>query len=236
MGGGGGDEAAPAATPATTESAAPAAASEAAPAVPAAAAAPAAPEPVAPWVEAAERRQKIPFWAVPVLALLPLWGVVYALTLDEPTPTEPGAYELGAEVYNGQGCSGCHGAAGGGQGAVPALSGEGNPAVVFERPADMVTWIALGTNGYQAAGLDTYGNGKPVGGAGNMPGWVDSLSAEQIMAVVLHERYAFGNDEEFDAEVWENGWEEALSELLPMDMVAEFTEILEEWVADPPAP
>jgi mono/diheme cytochrome c family protein len=236
MGGGGGDDAAPASTPATTSESTPAETTESAPAVAAAASVPATPDPVAPWVEAAQTRQKIPVWAVPVLALLPLWGVVYALTLDEPTPTEPGAYELGAEVYSGQGCSGCHGAGGGGQGAVPALSGDGNPAVVFERPGDMVTWIALGTGGYEAAGIATYGNGKPVGGSGAvMPAHLDSLSAEQLMAVVLHERTAFGNDEAFDIEVWENGFEEAVTELMP-DQAAEYLAVLEEWAADPPTP
>ena len=88
MGGGGGDTPAPtesAATPATTSSApAPAAAAPA----PAAPAVPEAPAPVPPWVEAANERKKIPYWAVPVLALLPVWAVVYMLTLDKPTDLE----------------------------------------------------------------------------------------------------------------------------------------------------
>lgn len=232
MGGGGGDAAAPAeaATPATTEAAPVAAAAAAAP-VAAAPATPALPDPVAPWVEAAQTRRKIPFWAASVLMLLPLWAVVYALTLDPPTPTEPGPKELGAEVYAGKGCSGCHGAGGAGAGAVPGLQ---TVAEDFARPADMVTWIALGTTGYQAAGIEEYAPGKAVGGRGNMPGWMDSLTAEELMAVVLHERYEYGG-EEFDLAVWEEGWEEALSALLPEDKVAEYTAVLEEWAAEPPA-
>jgi mono/diheme cytochrome c family protein len=235
MGGGGGDAAAStpseSATPATTGAAAPAAAAAATPAVAATPAAPAVPDPVAPWVEAAQTRKKIPLWAVPVLALLPLWAVIYAVTLDPATPTEPGPAELGAEVYAGKGCSGCHGAGGAGAGAVPALT---STAEDFPKPADMVRWVALGTVGYQAAGIEEYAPGKPVGAGGQMPAWADSLTAEELMAVVLHERTAFGG-ETFDAAVWEDGWEESLSELLPQDKVDEYTAVLEEWKADPPA-
>jgi mono/diheme cytochrome c family protein len=233
MGGGGGDApAAPAesAAPATTGDVAPVAAASAAP-VAAAPSTPALPDPVAPWVEAAQTRRKIPFWAAPVLMLLPLWAVVYALTLDPPTPTEPGPLELGAETYAGKGCSGCHGAGGAGAGAVPGLN---TVAEDFPRPADMVTWIALGTSGYQAAGIEEYAPGKAVGARGQMPGWMDSLTAEELMAVVLHERTEYGG-EEFDLAVWEEGWEESLSALLPEDKVAEYTAVLEEWAAEPPA-
>jgi mono/diheme cytochrome c family protein len=233
MGGGGGDAAA-----APTESAAPATTGDAAPAVAAAAtpvaatpSAPAVPDPVAPWVEAAQTRKKIPFWAIPVLALLPLWGVMYALTLDPPTPTEPGPLELGAETYAGKGCSGCHGAGGAGAGAVPALT---TSAEDFARPADMVRWVAVGTEGYQAAGIKEYAPGKPVGGGGRMPPWADSLTAEELMAVVLHERTVYGG-EAFDIATWEDGWEESLTELLPQDKVDEYTAVLEQWKADPPA-
>lgn len=234
MGGGGGDAAATpseSSAPATTSdtSAAPAAAAtSAAPAVPEA---PKVPDPVPPWVEAAETRRKIPFWAVPVLAMLPLWAVVYALTLDAPTPTEPGPFALGEETYAGKGCSGCHGAGGLGAGAVPALT---STAEDFAQPADMVTWVALGTSGYQALGIEEYAPGKAVGAAGQMPAWIDSLTAEELMSVVLHERVEFGGEEGFDPAVWEEGWEETLAERLPDDKAAEYTAVLEEWTADPP--
>ena len=227
MGGGGGDAApaAEASAPATTADAAPVAAAAAVPAAAAAPAAPAVPDPVAPWVEAAQSRRKIPVWAVAVLVLLPLWAVVYALTLDPPTPTEPGPLELGAETYAGKGCSGCHGAGGAGAGAVPGLA---TTPEDFAEPADMVTWIALGSAGYQAAGIEEYAPGKPVNGG--MPGWMDSLTAEELMSVVLHERTEYGG-EEFDIAVWEAGWEESLSALLPADKVDEYTAVLEEWKA-----
>ena len=233
MGGGGGDDAPAAATPATTSDAAPApAAKAAAPAAAAAAPTPAVPDPVGPWVEAANARKKIPMWAVPVLAFLPIWAVLYALTLDPATPTEPGPLALGGEVYSK--CAGCHGAGGGGNGAIPALIGEGNVTKVFPKPADQVTWIALGTSGYQAAGIKNYAPNFPVGGSGaQMPAWLTSLTAEELMSVVLHEREAL-NGEKFDIAVWEDGFEETLMKLLPADKVAEYMTVLEEWKANPP--
>lgn len=235
-GGGGGDDAAPAAsTPATTSSDAPAVAAASAPAVAPAEVVPATPDPVPPWVEASEKRKKIPAWAVPVLALLPLWAVIYAVTLDTPTPTELGPLQAGAEVYVDKGCAGCHGATGGGTGAIPALVGEDGVKNVFPSPADQVTWVALGTAGYRAAGLDVYGTEgtKTVGAAGAMPTHLDSLTATELMDVVLHERVTL-DGEEFDIEVWKDGFEETLAELLPADKVAEYVEVLEEWEATPP--
>jgi hypothetical protein len=99
-------------------------------------------------------------------------------------------------------------------------------------PADMITWVALGSAGYQAAGIEEYAPGKPVNGG--MPAWADSLTAEELMSVVLHERTVYGG-ETFDAAVWEEGWEESLTALLPQDKVDEYTAVLEEWKADPPA-
>lgn len=228
MGGGGGD-AAPAESAASDETApAPAAAA----ATPAAAApepaAPKVPDPVPPWVEAAEKRKKIPIWAVPVLVMLIPWAIIYALTLDPQTPTEPGPYELGATVYSDMGCAGCHGASGGGSGAAPALT---NVATNFEAPVDQVTWVALGTVGYQNLGIEEYAPGQPVTGA-IMPGHLDTLTAEQVMAVVLHERAAFSG-EELDLEQWREGFEERVQELIP-DQAAEYIAVLDDWEADVP--
>ena len=228
----GGGDAAPAAAPAA-DAGASAAVEKSAPAATAVESKPAVPDPVAPWVEAAQKRKKIPFWAVPVLAFLPIWAVLYALTLDPATPTEPGPLQLGAEVYSK--CAGCHGAGGGGNGAIPALIGEGNVTKVFASPADQITWVALGTAGYQAAGIANYGPGKPVGGSGaQMPAWLTSLTPEELMAVVLHEREAF-NGEKFDIAQWEKDFDTKLSALLPADKVAEFKMVLEDWKANPPA-
>jgi mono/diheme cytochrome c family protein len=232
MGGGGDDAPAASSTEvAATESAAPVkAASTPAPA--AAAATPATvaePEPTPPWVEAAQRRKKIPLWAVPVLFFLPLWAVVYALTLDPPTQTD-GPLTIGDEVYNGKGCSGCHGASGGGAGNIPALIGETAATTVFPEPALMVAWIALGSEGFLRAGINQLPNGMAVGGG--MPAWETSLTAEELMAVVLHVRTGL-NGEEFEAELWEENWDETVGKLVP-DKSEEYLAVLEEWAADPP--
>lgn len=216
------------------ESAAPAKAESAAPA-PAAAAAPAVaepepePEPTPPWVEAAQSRKKVPWWAAAALSILPFFFIVYAWTLGEPT-NEEGPLAIGNELYNGSaGCAGCHGGGGGG-GVGPAMAG-GAVVETFPQPADMVTWVALGSAGYQDAGFTTYGaTDKPIGGG--MPGQDGTLTPSEIMDVVLHERTEFGG-EEFDIAVWEDGFEEKITELLP-DEADEFMTVLEEWSATPP--
>ena len=231
LSGGGGDEAAAPAAVEPAASAAPAkqddAPAAAAPAV-AAAAAPAAIEPTPPWVEAANKRKKIPFWAVPVLAMLPFWAVLYALTLDPPTPKDS-PVTLGDEVYANKGCAGCHGAGGGGNGNIPALIGDTSVTKVWPTPAKQVAWIALGSDGWKAAGQTTMENGLPV--KGGMPGWSTSLDPEEIMAVSLHERIL--NNEEFDAEVWSKDFAATMEEFLP-DQAAEYEKVLEEWTAEPP--
>ncbi|MCB0953991.1 MAG: hypothetical protein KDB13_14980, partial [Microthrixaceae bacterium] len=119
----GGGSAAPAesgsSTPAATggSSSAPVAAASTAPAVPQPEPEP---EPTPPWVEAALTRKKVPWWAASALTILPLFFIVYAWTLGEPSQGE-GPLALGAETY-AVSCAGCHGGGGGG-GAGPALNG-----------------------------------------------------------------------------------------------------------------
>lgn len=230
MGGGGDADAPAAATPATTEDAP----ASSAPAKAEASAAPApvaqaAPEPTPPWVEAAQSRKKIPVWAVPVLALLPIWAVVYALTLDPPTDAA-GPLTVGAEVYSGKGCSGCHGASGGGSGNIPALTGDPNVAAVFPKPADQVAWVNLGSAGWLAAGKTELPNGKAVNGG--MPAWATSLTPEELMSVILHERAVYGG-EAFDAALWEDGFEETVKQLVP-DQADAYIAVLDQWKANPP--
>ncbi len=96
---------------------------------------------------------------------------------------------LGGEV-TGVNCAGCHGSAGQGAGAFPALTGVNN---TFGACTDHIEWVVLGTGGFQSAGRSTYGDtGKQVGAAGNMPGFASNLSADQIAAVVAFERSRFG--------------------------------------------
>ncbi|MEQ1785856.1 MAG: cytochrome c [Acidimicrobiales bacterium] len=178
---------------------------EAAPAAvaPAAAAVAAVPEPtpvpvpVRPEVAAALNRRKIPFWAMPVLAGLPLWAYVYQATL-EPAPTgELTPLEAGGEVYLTAGCSGCHQVGGGGTASVPALT---QVLTVWPDFRDHMMWVRLGDTGWGAYS-DTYGaTNKPVGAG--MPAHA-SLTDQQLAEVVLYERVEFGgmpeSGEEYDA-------------------------------------
>lgn len=184
-------EAPAAATPATTD--APAAAP-----VAAAAATPAPveeapkPVPVRPEVAAAQRRKKIPYWAMPVLLGLPVWAYVYTGTLEPPPADASTPFALGQTVYNG--CAACHGDTGGGISG-PALDGV---LEVFPDYRDHMMWVRLGSNGWPG---DTYGaTDKPVNGG--MPAH-ESLTDEELAQVVLYERAAFGGLEEGSEEYLE---------------------------------
>jgi mono/diheme cytochrome c family protein len=181
-------EAAPATASEAPAEAAPAAATPAVPAAAAAAPAEVAPppKPVRPEVAAALQRKKIPFWAMPVLAALPLWAYVYQATLEPPPAGESDPLVLGEDVYGG--CAGCHGASGGGAGAIPGLTG-----VLETWPdyRDHMMWVRLGSAGWPA---DTYGATDKAKGGG-MPEH-PSLTDAELAQVTLYERVAFGGLEE----------------------------------------
>ncbi len=195
MGGGSPGDAGEAVVPATTAAAAPAPVARAA--VPAEPAAPAAPEPLPPYVEAAQRRRKMPLWAAPVVLGLPIWAVVYVGTLEPPTSDAEGILTLGTADY-AISCAGCHGGAGGG-GAGPQLS-DGETVLTFPDVAEQIDWVVHGS---PAVGTP-YGNPDRPGGqriaVGGMPGFGDSLTNEQIVAIVLHERADLSGSEA-DAEM-----------------------------------
>ena len=163
---------------------------EAAPApvavAPAAAAAvpepPPAPKPVRPEVAAAMSRRKIPFWAMPVLAGLPLWAYVYQATLEPAPSGELTPLAAGGEVYVSAGCQGCHGAGGAGNASVPGLT---DVLETWPDFRDHMIWVRLGSNGWEGY-ADTYGaTAKDVGGG--MPPH-PSLTDEELAEVVLYER------------------------------------------------
>lgn len=174
------DDAAPAAEPAAGDAPA------ATPAVPAAAAAveappPPKPEPVRPEVAAAQRRRKIPYWAMPVLAGLPLWAYVYQATLEPPPAGDDDPVVMGEAVFSS--CASCHGGGGEGVGAFPALTG-----VLETWPdyRDHMMWVRLGSAGWPA---DTYGATDKAKNGG-MPAF--DLGDEELAQVILYERVTFG--------------------------------------------
>ena len=135
---GGGDSPAEEGAPAGEVEAAPAAAPVAPVAAAAAVPEPApVPEPVRPEVAAALSRRKIPYWAIPVLAALPLWAYVYQATL-EPAPTgELTPLEAGRAVYVSAACQGCHQANGGGQRQRPRVRRRAGDLAGLPRPHDV---------------------------------------------------------------------------------------------------
>ena len=171
----------------------------AAPAAAAAAVPDVAPEPepparVAPYVEAAQRRKKMPYWIVPVLLTLPVWAAMYVGTLERVPQGLTGLLGEGEVLYVEAGCSGCHGAEGGG-GIGPALA-DGEVHTTFTSIEDQVVWIAKGSalvgtgNPYSSADSP-----RPRLVAGQMPGFgsesANPLTAEELVAVTLYERAEF---------------------------------------------
>jgi mono/diheme cytochrome c family protein len=232
LGLGGDAGAAPATTPApaaSTEAAPAAAAAAPAPAAPVAPAPPPPPEKLPPYVETAMRRKKIPVFVIPVLVMLPIWALMYALTLDKPTATTAGPLTEGATVYSK--CAGCHGGTGGG-GVGPQLSG-GAVVKQFPNIGDQLHWVMLGSEGFKAAGLDTYGVSKnPI--KGGMPGW-QTLSAEELIAVVRHERETLSG-EKVDAAQLKQQYDDIqkmVDKEFP-DRSGEFKAAIDGWAALPP--
>jgi len=165
-----------------------------------------------------------PRWLAAAFVIVPLIAVMYAvlapdgpdcgvsgqLALDPVTGeaencdgSEYGVvvvdfFSMGEGLYDSK-CAACHGATGGG-GAGPVLAGG---AVLANFPAEQcaahIEWVALGSAAWPDS---TYGAlGKPVGGFGQMPGFGDSLTEEEIAAVTLYERVAFGGQSLPEAEL-----------------------------------
>ena len=113
-------------------------------------------------------------------------------------PGAAGGGQLAAAAFaEGQGiysqCASCHGANGGG-GVGPAF-GEVN--ATFSACSDHVEWVRLGSSGWPDA---TYGDTeKPV--MGGMPGYDGVLTLDEIAAVSMYERVAFGGAALEDAAV-----------------------------------
>ena len=174
-----------------------------------AAAEPAAPKPPKPdphYVVAAKQRRKVPFWAMATLSLMPVWAFVYVRALTEGGEVSEGPLAAGAEIYGN--CASCHG--GGGGGGVGYAFTEGEVLKTFPNIEDQVRYVYYGTEQYNLAGVEIYGNPNREGGPhltgvqGVMPGFGGQLSAYEIVEVICHERYTLGGadptSEEYAAE------------------------------------
>ncbi|MCB0991870.1 MAG: c-type cytochrome [Acidimicrobiales bacterium] len=185
---------------------------------PVAAAAPAAveskpepPKPDSPEVAAAKSRHKIPMWVLPVLFLLPVWGITYVQMMADEEVTEVTALSEGAQVYNARGCAGCHGAGGGGGVGYPFT--EGSVLLTFPTIDPMLDWIAAGTTEWGVGNVigDPNRPGGPhiAGARAVMPGF-SQLSEHEIYAVARYVREQLGGEElaEADIEARDLVWEE----------------------------
>ncbi len=209
-----------AATPVPAGPAEAAAPASTAPATRAAAPEPPAPEPPKPdppYVAAAKQRRKIPFWAMATLSLMPIWAFMYVRALTAAPEVAEGPIGVGAELYGN--CASCHGANGGG-GVGYAFSG-GEVLATFPQIEDQIRYVYWGTEGYNAAGVEIYGNpdregGPRVTGARSvMPAFRGQLTEAEIVAVVCHERYTLGGADP-TSEEWAEEYEAWCSEEAPV--------------------
>ena len=220
--------------------AAPIAAAAPAPAVPAPVAVempPPAPEPDPPYVQAAQARKRMPYWAASVMVFLPVWAVFYVGMLEPPDSDELVLADNGAAVYST--CASCHGADGSGTATGRQLNdGEVlltfGTAPGFDGLAHHLSWVYLGTAGTKRLGLERYGNpDRPEGQrevdsfASGMSGFAN-LSLEDLASVVYYERVVHGgldaetalHEEEMllalvaDGPAFETGSPDEISELL----------------------
>jgi mono/diheme cytochrome c family protein len=140
------------------------------------------PDPV--YIQAAKRRRRVPYWAMSVLAAMPLWAYVYVRTLEPPPAGEDDPLVLGEAQF--QQCSSCHGPNGEG-GAGPAMA-DGAVQAVWPDWRDQMMWVRLGSEGWPGA---TYGaDNRPK--QGGMPAW--GLTDQELAQVVLHERILGGEE------------------------------------------
>lgn len=141
----------------------------------------------------------MPFWIIPILLTLPVWGAMYVGTLERVPQGLTGLLGEGEELYVETGCSGCHGAEGGG-GIGPALS-DGEVHTTFTSIEDQIVWIAQGSAVVGTGNLYSSADSpRPRAVAGQMPGFgagnSTQLDMEQLLAVTLYERAEFEPDEE----------------------------------------
>jgi hypothetical protein len=210
----GGDDAAPVAAGSGTPAAATPAAAAAVPAnLPNLDPEPVPAKPDPHFVVASKARHRIPVWALPVVAALPIWAIAYPGTMQQPKVEDP-LYVEGALFYSQSGCSGCHGAGGGGGQGYP-LS-DGSVLKTFPDPIDQMVHVARGSAAIQGqqygAPRDDIG-GRRVAGAKNsgaMPPQEKQLTQVQLEMAIFHERAVLAG-EKTDAkpyQAWMNSMRE----------------------------
>jgi len=175
---------------------------------------PAAPEPH--YVQASKRRVRVPVWALPLAAAVPLWAIFYAGTMQVEEKEDHFLSEAAA-VYTEGGCAGCHGASGGG-GSGYQLS-DGEVLATFPDAIDQLVHVARGSAAIQG---EAYGaqERRVAGTLGNMPSHVGELSQVELEMVVFHERVVLSGE---DAS--QPGYEEWIEHMREASEAGDETEI-----------
>lgn len=167
------------------------------------------PKPETPeFVKAANRRKKIPMWAMPVLAVLPIWAYGYAGTVQTREVEDP-LFVEGALFYSDLACASCHGATGGGGIGYPLDNG--SVLETFPEPIDQIAHVARGSAaiGGEAYGAERAGGARVAGALGTMPAHED-ISMVELEMVVFHERAVLNEEDTSSAEYQE--WMEHMRE------------------------
>ncbi len=154
---------------------------------------PEAPKPEPEFVTASKSRNRIPVWALPVVAALPIWAMSFAGTMQQPETEDPVLVESAA-LYAEAGCAGCHGGNGGG-GSGYQLS-DGEVITTFPRVVDQMLHVARGS---AAINGETYGaEGRRVaGGSGaQMPAQAGALTVHELELVIYHERATLSGEDQ----------------------------------------
>jgi mono/diheme cytochrome c family protein len=134
------------------------------------------------------------------LSLMPLWLFMYVRSVTVPPKVATGPLGVGTEVYGN--CASCHGSTG--EGGSGRELDKGNVVATFPHIEDQLRFVYFGTANYNLAGVKIYGNPQREGGAhqtgsfGPMPAWGStvggSLTDDQILAVVCHERFTLSGE------------------------------------------
>jgi len=163
------------------------------------------PKPKPAYIQAAEKRKRIPYWAMPVIALLPVWAFLYSEGISPPPNTDE-ALAHGAEVYNS--CANCHGPTG--AGGTGAQLNDGEVLKTWPDPVAMMQWIHLGGNEWTGStGAAPYGDPDREDGPHDtgdhtspMPSF-DDLSPEDLAAVTRYVRETISGEAPASPEVQE---------------------------------
>jgi mono/diheme cytochrome c family protein len=143
-------------------------------------------------VRAALKRKKIPLWVMPVLIFIPVWALIYVGGLSHTASGAPTQIQEGATIF-ATSCAQCHGSTGGGGVGRPLSNGD-----VVKTFPDLIAQLEFVHQGSATTGPKgtPYGDPNRDGGqhttqsfnGGLMPSFAETLTGEQLLAVVRYER------------------------------------------------